>query len=65
MIKRSEFSIQEIKYPLGNSCIAPGMSARLRVRFYASSLSVFDDAINVITEEDAFQVFNFPINFNI
>ena len=44
---------------MGNSCIAPGMSAKLGVRFHASSLSVFDDAITVITEEDAFQVKNF------
>lgn len=34
------------------------MSAKLPVRFFASSLSVFDDAITVITEEDAFQVIN-------
>jgi len=51
------FSIKKIVYPKKNTgLIAPGMYARIKILFNATSLDNFEDEISIITETFAFRV---------
>jgi hypothetical protein len=56
----NEFTVTDVKYPLGKGMIAPGMSVVFVVHFHATNLSDFDDELVIVTDVGAF-----PVNFVI